>query len=281
MTSKIYKLIIPDFVVYKVVTIISILILLIPLASSSFASTTEILIHTGSADPNEHLTFYPPLTNAVVGDIIEFGNGDTVSHSITSGSPSAGPDGKFDSGTLDPGKYFRYTVSSADIGILHFYDKTYPWMTGMIDVQNTTTGYKVINNVGADAGDGKTTFSVEYSSQKDIISSVVNPKDKSVTFTLVGKVASNSTLVLKIPTGLVNVPFLGVWLDNAQTDNFTVESQSGITVVTVPITPLTEQVSVVGSSVVPEFGPIAGLVLIISIIATITLARFRPNHKLG
>ena len=270
---------IPDFVVYKLVTILAILILLIPLASSSFASTAEVLIHTGSADPNVHLTFYPPITDASVGDIIEFGNGDTVAHSVTSGSPVS-PDGKFDSGNIEPGKYFRYTLSSADVGILHFYDKTYPWMTGMIDVKLASTGYKVINNVGADTGDGKTTFSVEYSSPKDIISSAVNPKDKSVTFTLVGKVYANSNLVLKIPTGLVNAPFLGVWLDNAQTKNFTVESQSGITVLTVPITTLTEQVSVVGSSVVPEFGPIAGLVFIISIIATITLARFRLNHKL-
>ncbi len=265
---------------YKLVTILSILILLIPLASSSFASTAEILIHTGSADPNQHLTFYPPLINANVGDIIEFGNGDTVAHSVTSGSPVSGPDGKFDSGPIAPGNYFRYTLSSADVGILHFYDKAYPWMTAIIDVQASPTGYKVINNVGSDAGDGKTTFSVEYSSLKDIISSAVNPKDKSVTFTLVGKVDTNSNLVLDIPTGLVNGPFLGVWLDNAQTKNFTVESQSGINVVTVPITSLTEQVSVVGSSVVPEFGPIAGLVLIISIIATITLARFRLNHKL-
>jgi plastocyanin len=266
--------------VYKTVIILAILVLLIPLASSSFASTTEILIHTGSADPNEHLTFYPPITNAAVGDIIEFGNGDTVAHSVTSGSPVSGPDGKFDSGSIAPGKYFSYTLSSADVGILHFYDKNYTWMTGLIDVQVSPTGTKVINNVGADAGDGKTTFSVVYSSPKDIISSVVNPKDKSVTFTLVGKVDTNSMLVLKIPTGLVNAPFLGVQLDGQFVKNFTIESQSGINVVKVPIAPLTEQVSVVGSSVVPEFGPIAGLVLIISIIVTITLARFRPNHKL-
>jgi plastocyanin len=266
--------------VYKIIIAFAILILLIPLASSSFASTTEILIHTGSADPNEHLTFYPPLTNAYVGDIIEFGNGDTVAHSVTSGSPVSGPDGKFDSGTIAPGQYFRYTLSSADVGILHFYDKAYPWMTAMIDVKVAPTGYKVINNVGADAGDGKTTFSVQYSSPKDIISSVVNPKDKSVTFTLVGNVDTNSNLILNLPTGLVGAPFLGVWLDNLQTKNFTVEYQSSINVVTIPITPLTEQVSVVGSTVVPEFGPIAGLVLAVSIIATIVVARFRLGHKL-
>jgi len=266
--------------VYKIVTILTMLVLLIPLASSSFAGTAEILIHTGSADPNQHLTFYPALTDAYVGDVIEFGNGDTVAHSVTSGSPNS-PDGKFDSSTIAPGQYFRYTLASSDVGILHFYDKAYPWMTGMINVQAAPNGYKVINNVGADAGDGKTTFSVQYSSPKDIVSAVTHQKDKSVTFTLVGKVDTSSNLVLKIPTGLVNAPFLGVWLDNVQTKNFTVESLSGVNVVTIPITPITEQVSIAGSAVVPEFGPIAGLVLIISIIVTITFTKFRLGHKLG
>ena len=263
----------------KIIIVSAILVLLIPLVSSSFADTVQITILTGSADSHVSRTFSPPFTNALVGDMVQWGNGDTVTHSVTSGTPN-NPDGKFDSGPISPGKYFSYTLTIADIGVIHFYDKTYPWMTGVLNVQGATTGFKVINNVGADAGDGKTTFSVQYSSPKDIISSAVHPKDKSVTFTLVGKVDTNSNLVLKIPTGLVNAPFLGVWLDNLQTKNFAVESQSGITVVTIPITPLTEQVSIAGSSVVPEFGPIAGLVLIISIIATITFAKFRPGHKL-
>ena len=44
---------------------------------------------------------------------------------------------------------------------------------------------------------------------------------------------------------------------------------------------MTEQVSIVGSFVVPEFGPIAGMILVVSIIATIIVARFRLGHKLA
>ncbi len=263
----------------KIIVIIAILVLLIPLSSSAFAKTIEINILTGSADPHVNRTFSPPSTDAAIGDVINWGNGDTVAHSITSGTPN-NPDGKFDSGSLDPGKYFSYTLTDRDFGTLHFYDKTYPWMTGIINVQLSSIGTKTIKNVGSDAGDGKHTFDVQYSSIKDIISSKINPKDKSVTFTLVGKVQGNSTLVLKLPTGLVKGPLL-LWVDNVQTDNFSVDYTDGMSTLTIPITPLTEQISVVGTSVIPEFGPVAEMVLVVSIIATIMLVRFKLNHRLA
>jgi predicted secreted protein with PEFG-CTERM motif len=266
--------------VHKIIISLAILVLLIPLVSSSFADTLQITIERGAANPQVSRTFEPSPTDALVGDTIRWGNGDTVTHSVTSGTPG-NPDGRFDSGTIGLGQYFSYTLMPSDVGTISYYDTTYPWMVGTINVQTTQTGYKIINNVGADAGDGKTTFNVQYSSPKDIVSAVVNPKDKSVTFTLVGNVTTSSNLVLNLPTGLVSAPFLGVWLDNLQTKNFTSESQSNMSVVTIPITPLTEQVSVVGTSVVPEFGPIAEMILVVSIIATIIVARFRLGHKLA
>jgi len=262
----------------KVIISLVILVLLIPLVSSSFADTVQIIIMRGAADKQVSRTFSPPTTNALVGETIEWMNADQVVHSVTSGTLD-NPDSRFDSGPIGLGQSFRYTLTAADIGAIHFYDKTYPWMTGSLNVQSTQTGYKIINNVGADAGDGKTTFNVQYASPKDVVSAVVDPKDKSVTFTLVGKVNSSSTLVLNLPTGLVGAPFLGIQLDGQFIKNFTVESQIGMNVVKIPITPLTEQVSIVGSSVVPEFGPIAGMILVVSIFTTIIVARFRLGHR--
>jgi predicted secreted protein with PEFG-CTERM motif len=265
--------------VHKVIISLAILVLLIPLVSSSFADTVQIIIMRGAADQQVSRTFSPPSTNALVGETIEWSNADQVIHSVTSGTPD-NPDSRFDSGPIGLGQSFSYTLTVADIGVVHFYDKKYPWMTGTLNVQSSQTGYKIINNVGADAGDGKTTFNVQYASPKDIVSAVVDAKDKSVTFTLVGKVNSSSTLVLNLPTGLVDAPFLGIQLDGQFIKNFTVESQIGMNVIKIPINPLTEQVSIVGSSVVPEFGPIAGMILVVSIIATIIVARFRLGHKL-
>lgn len=265
---------------HKIIIASLVLVFLIPLVSSSFADTVQITIERGAASPQVSRTFGPDPVNALVGDTVEWGNGDTVTHTVTSGTPGH-PDGKFDSPTIGLGQSFSYTVTANDVGVINYYDKTYPWMTGTINVQSSQTGFKKVNNVGIDAGDGKTVFNVQYSSAKDIISSAVNPKDRSVTFTLVGNVTNGSNLVLDLPTGLIGAPFLGVQLDGQFIKNYTIESQSGINVVTIPITPITEQVSIVGTTVVPEFGPIAGMILVLSIIATIVFARFRLGHKLA
>jgi predicted secreted protein with PEFG-CTERM motif len=76
-------------------------------------------------------------------------------------------------------------------------------------------------------------------------------------------------------------PFLGVQLDGQFINDFTISQEQGLNVITIPITPLTEQVSIVGSSVVPEFGPVAALVLAISIVTIVLFTRFRPIHRLG
>ena len=135
--------------------------------------------------------------------------------------------------------------------------------------------YKTFSGVGKNAGDGMTTFDVQYSSVKDIVESSVSVKDKSVDFVLVGKTDSNSTLILKLPTGLINGPFIGVFEDGQIITNYTTTSEQGDTMITIPITPLTEKISIVGTTIVPEFGPVAGIVLTLAIVTIVTVTRFR------
>ena len=137
--------------------------------------------------------------------------------------------------------------------------------------------YKTFPGVGKDAGDGTTTFDVQYSSVKDIVSASVSVKDKSVDFVLAGKADTNSTLILKLPKGLIN-GFIGVFVDGQIVTNYTTTDETGDTLVSIPITPLTENISIVGTSVVPEFGPVAAIVLAIAIISIVTVTRLRPIH---
>ncbi|MGI0066340.1 MAG: hypothetical protein ACREAT_06250 [Nitrosotalea sp.] len=137
---------------------------------------------------------------------------------------------------------------------------------------------KTVPAVGKDAGDGATTFDVPYSSVKNIVSSSVSVKDKSVSFVLTGKADTNSTLFLKLPTGLISGPFIGVLEDGQIITNYTTTDEQGDTLVSIPITPLSENISIIGTNVVPEFGPIAAIVLAISIVAIVTVTRIRPIH---
>lgn len=137
--------------------------------------------------------------------------------------------------------------------------------------------YKTFPGVGKDAGDGTTTFDVQYSSAKDIVSASVSVKDKSVDFVLAGKTDTNSTLILKLPKGLIN-GFIGVFVDGQIVTNYTTTDETEDTLVSIPITPLTENISIVGTSVVPEFGPIAAIVLAIAITSIVAVTRLRPIH---
>jgi predicted secreted protein with PEFG-CTERM motif len=137
--------------------------------------------------------------------------------------------------------------------------------------------YKTFPGVGKDAGDGTTTFDVQYSSVKDIVSASVSVKDKSVDFVLAGKADTNSTLILKLPKGLIN-GFIGVFVDGQIVTNYTTTDETEDTLVSIPITPLTENISIVGTSVVPEFGPVAAIVLAIAITSIVAVARLRPIH---
>lgn len=268
----------------KILLSLAILALLIPLTiGASFAQQTfQVRIHSGAADPHSNVFLVPPEPLDIAAyDSVEWGNGDGLPHEIVSGTPDNGPDGIFNSGILQPGQSF--TFQFVHQGTFNYYDKLYPFITGQVNVGAVPTGYKIVSGVGQDAGDGKTTFNVQYSSPKDIISTAVNPGQKSVTFTLVGQVNGSSTLILKLPSGLVDVPYVGVWVDHQVISNYQVTSEGGINTLTIPISATTEEVSVVGTTVVPEFGPIAALIFAIAIIATIAFSAksFKLNHRLG
>ena len=136
--------------------------------------------------------------------------------------------------------------------------------------------FKTISGVGKNVGDGTMRYDVQYSSTKDIVSASVSTKDKSVDFVLVGKVDNNSTLILKLPTGLISGPFIGVFEDGQIITNYTATEEVGDTMVSIPITPITENISIVGTTVVPEFGPVAAIVLALAIVAIVTITKFRP-----
>ena len=136
--------------------------------------------------------------------------------------------------------------------------------------------YKTFSGVGKKVGDGTTTYDVQYSSVKSIVDSSVHTKDKSIDFVLVGKTDTNSTLILKLPIGLISGPFIGVFEDGQIITNYTTTNETGDTIISIPITPLTEKISIVGTTVVPEFGPVAMIVLILAVASIVAVTRFRP-----
>ncbi len=69
------------------------------------------------------------------GMTIRWTNHDTVAHTVTSGASDglAGtPDGRFDSGFMEPGATFMHTFEEA--GVFPYYCIPHPWMRGTLVV---------------------------------------------------------------------------------------------------------------------------------------------------
>jgi plastocyanin/5-hydroxyisourate hydrolase-like protein (transthyretin family) len=89
--------------------------------------------------------FLPNPTIIDVGDTVSFSNTDTVAHTFTSGSPSNGPNGIFDSSLLMSGDNYEFTFENA--GQYDYFDMVHPWMTGTIVVQNEGSSVTLPENI--------------------------------------------------------------------------------------------------------------------------------------
>lgn len=243
--------------------------------NTAFAETWEVTIPTGAGDPTSAETrfFYSPWEITIkLNDEVEWGNADTVTHTVTSGSPTDGTDGTFDSSFLGAGETFSYTFNEP--GTFDYYCTLHLWMKGTVNVVESESGMKVFHNVGEDAGDGQTTFDIEYSLDKVLADVAVDENQKALTFTMAGVGADDDKFVVKLPKDLVGGELL-VWVDNVQIIDFEQVEEGGMNTLTIPLTAQSEIVTVVGTSVVPEFGAAAALILAVAIITTIAISTKR------
>ena len=152
-------------------------------------SSYDINIPTGAASPDAPYFWQSEKDGSTTGDItinigeeVVWKNADTASHTVTSGTPADGPDDIFDSGLFAPGKSFSFTFTEE--GQYPYYCIVHPWMIGTVFV---IEGFEIIPEVGADAGDGLTTFDVKYDFNRLLSSASINEDKKSITFEIIGK----------------------------------------------------------------------------------------------
>ena len=250
-------------------------ILFVPLgANMAFAQETYVInIPTGAADENAPYFWQSEKDGDTSGkievralDYVRWENADTLPHTVTSGTPEDGPDGIFDSSLFAPGKDFQYQFTIG--GNYEYFCMVHPWMTGVVIV---TSELQIIPNVGAKAGDGKTTFNVEYEFNRMIASATIDEEQNAITFEIVGKAKSEDhTLSLMLPKDLISEPLV-IWADGKQISDFKITSEGGINEVVIPLDEKSERITIVGASVVPEFGAIAMAILAIGVLSFIAL----------
>ena len=95
---------------------------------------TKIIIPEGAAIPEEGQIYYDPeIINVSVGTTVVWENIDNTLHTATSGNPTGGGDGVFDSDILAAGETYEFTF--ADAGSFDYYCILHPWMIGTVNVE--------------------------------------------------------------------------------------------------------------------------------------------------
>jgi plastocyanin len=94
----------------------------------------QVEIPVGASIQNlEQIYFDPKDITVPSGTTVKWINNDDTIHTVTSGTPEAGPSDTFDSSIINPGASFEYTFNSA--GIFDYYCIVHPWMIGSVTAE--------------------------------------------------------------------------------------------------------------------------------------------------
>ena len=233
----------------------------------------DVNIPTGAASPDAPYFWQSEKdgsTNGIIeiksGDTIVWKNADTSVHTVTSGTPETGPDDIFDSGLFGPGKKFSQTFS--DVGDYPYFCLTHPWMQGSVII---TSGYSTIPQVGKQIGDGTTFFDVKYDFNRLLSEIIIDEGQKSITFEIIGNAKSDdNVLELRMPSGLIDGPFV-IWVDGENVVDFEQDRDGDVNIISVELDEDSKILTIVGTSVVPEFGQVAMLIFGLSVAVMIVL----------
>ena len=265
---------------------------LIAVAPSAFAEHGEggmsatVTNSPGSATPgceNTDNCFIPSTVVITAGGTVTWENTDNAAHTATSGSPSDGPDGVWDSSLMMVNG--SYSVTLDDEGTYPYFCMVHPWMEGTVIVEAEAEhdeemghmeemGHDEMEEMGH--GDDHAAKGVEDISDQfvaTVTSGVIhhigaNSDDDTLLVHLFGadddgelKITLNEDIITPFDDGTYFV------LINSEEVEF---EQMGRTL-HIDYEAGTERIEIVGSHVVPEFGTVAMIVLAVAIISIIAI----------
>ena len=158
-------------------------------------------------------------------------------------------------------------------------DATFDFDSGIIkETPSITTGASVEEEDITVIVDGEI-FSVKYSIENGTVTAAyIDIETKSLIIVIDS--LDDGVVTLTLPNSLIMSDEYGyfILLDGEEANNYDESTTSSSTTLIIPFGAGTEQIEIIGSWVVPEFGAIAGLVLAVAIISIIVLsAKTRLN----
>lgn len=98
--------------------------------------SADVSIPEGSSTPGceaDNVCYTPAEVTVGTGGTVTWTNDDTAAHTVTSGTPTDGPDGVFDSSIVMSGATFEHTFEEA--GEYDYFCIVHPWMAGKVTVE--------------------------------------------------------------------------------------------------------------------------------------------------
>ena len=253
---------------------------LIAVAPSAFAAHGEAGMSAtvenaaGSSTPGcEPDCFIPSTVVITVGGTVTWENTDTAAHTSSSGTPTDGPDGVFDSSLIMAGGSYSHAFDTA--GTFDYFCMVHPWMEGTVIVEaEAAHGDDHAEEMGHD--DDHAAKGIEDLSDKFTASVTsgeihhigANTDDDTLLVHLFGayddgelKITLNKDIITPFDDGSYFV-----LVDNEEVDF----EQMGRTL-HIEYGAGAERIEIVGSHVVPEFGTIAMIILAVAIVSIIAI----------
>jgi len=262
----------------------------IPIA---FAEEVTISLPAGSGAPGCEETdeCYIPFSVTVhPKDKIVWSNDDSAAHTVTSGTPAGGPDGNFDSSLFMAGTTFSHTFDT--LGEYPYFCMVHPWMEGSVTV---TVGGGMEKDLG--------TITIGSGSQSPSSTMISSSSSMKVSNTdlMIGYEITTGKVVSVMPDVDANSLVVGINTDNAGTitlelprsvldakmnnnddeffvlvDGEEVTFEESVTktkrTLTISFPANTEEIEIIGTFVIPEFGTIAVMILVVAIISMIAVS---------
>jgi predicted secreted protein with PEFG-CTERM motif len=256
---------------------------LIAVAPSAFAEHGEggmsatVENAAGSSTPGcEPDCFVPSTIVITVGGTVTWENTDTAAHTSSSGTPTDGPDGVFDSSLIMAGGSYSHTFDTA--GTFDYFCMVHPWMEGTVIVEAEAAHgddhAEEMEEMGH--GDDHAAKGIEDISDQftaSVSSGVIhhigaNTDDDTLVVHLFGadddgelKITLNKDIITPFDDGSYFVLVENEEVDFEQMGRtLHIEYGAGA-----------EIIEIVGSHVVPEFGTIAMIILAVAIVSIIAI----------
>ena len=256
---------------------------IVAMTPAAFADHSEVTIvpAAGSGAPGCEDTadgcYIPGTATVDVGGVVIMSNTDSAAHTFTSGTPEGGPDGVFDTSLLMVNNSFEWNPTT--VGEQPYFCMVHPWMQGVIIVQEAEAEVMEKDDHEVMEKDDHEE-DIYVTLDHDITNGSVTEMEIDMESTsLIVKVDSSDagSITITLPRDVIDATIndedddLFVIVDGEEAD-FDETKTSTDRTLTIAFPANTEEIEIIGSFVVPEFGTIAVMILAVAIISMVAIS---------